>query len=87
MRKKSLGYYLVILILGSVVGTVLGDVLGLMLPEGVVRQFFLQTASFGVGPAPLSLRVIEFTFGFYLNINVIGILGIIIVGYLLRWMD
>jgi hypothetical protein len=65
----------------------LGDVIGLILPEGVVKQFFLNSASFGIGPMPLNLQVISLTFGFALHINIIGILGIIIVAYLLRWMD
>jgi hypothetical protein len=87
MRKKSPGFYLVIIILGSIIGTVLGEVIGLILPEGVVKQFFLKSASFGIGPAPLDLLVISLTFGFALNINIVGILGIIIIAYLLRWMD
>jgi len=87
MRKKSLGFYLVVLVLGAVIGTVLGDVLGLILPEGVVKQFFLKSASFSVGPAPLDLRVISLTLGFALHINFTGVLGIIIIAYLLRWMD
>lgn len=87
MRKKSLWYYLVIILLGGVVGTVLGDVIGLILPEGVVKEFFLKSASFGIGPIPLNLQVISLTFGFALHINIIGILGILIIAYLLRWMD
>jgi uncharacterized membrane-anchored protein len=87
MRKKSLGFYLVVLVLGAVIGTVLGDVLGLILPEGVVKQFFLKSASFSVGPAALDLRVISLTLGFALHINITGVLGIIIVAYFLRWLD
>lgn len=87
MRKKSLGFYLVVLVLGAVIGTVLGDVLGLVLPEGVVKQFFLKSASFSLGPAPLDLRVISLTLGFALHLNITGVLGIIIVAYFLRWLD
>ncbi|MCK6621851.1 MAG: DUF4321 domain-containing protein [Calditrichaceae bacterium] len=87
MRKKSLGFYVIIIILGSVVGSVLGDIVGLLLPEGVVKQFFMQSAGFGVGPALFDLKVITFTLGFSLNINIIGVLGIFMVAYFLRWLD
>lgn len=86
-KKKSIGYYLVVLILGGVVGSVLGDALGFILPQGVVREFLLKAAVFSVGPAPLNLKVFHITFGFGININIIGVVGILLVAYVLRWME
>lgn len=85
MRKKSLGWILVIILLGALIGSALGEVLALILPQGVVKEFFLRSASFSVGPATLNLIILTFTLGFSLKINVIGVLGIGFASYLLRW--
>ena len=85
MRKKSIGWILIIILLGALVGSALGEVLGLILPEGVVKEFFLRSAEFGVGPGTLNLVVFSFTLGFTLKVNVIGVIGIGLVAYFLRW--
>ncbi|RMI26235.1 MAG: DUF4321 domain-containing protein [Calditrichaeota bacterium] len=87
MKKKSVGYYMFVLILGGLVGSVLGDALGVVLPQGVVRDFFLKSAQFSIGPAPLNLRIISVTFGFAININIVGVLGIFLIAYFLRWIE
>lgn len=87
MRKKRLGFILIILLLGGLVGTALGEVLTLILPEGVVKEFFLRSASFGFSPTQINLVVITFTLGFSFKINIIGVIGVVVLGYLLRWLD
>ena len=66
-------------------GTVLGEVLAYILPEGVVKEFFLRSAEFGLGPATLNLVILTFTLGFSIKLNVISVLGIGIAAYFLRW--
>ncbi|NOQ96978.1 MAG: DUF4321 domain-containing protein [Calditrichae bacterium] len=66
-------------------GTALGEVLAYILPLGVVKEFFLRSAIFSVGPATLNLVAFTFTLGFSLKLNVIGIIGIGIAAYFLRW--
>ena len=85
MRKKSIGWILVIILLGALIGTTLGEVLALILPQGVVKDFFLRSAEFSVGPATLNLVILTFTFGFSIKMNVISVIGIGIAAYLLRW--
>jgi hypothetical protein len=85
MRKKSLAWFLVIILLGALIGSTLGEVLALVLPEGVVKEFFLRSAQFSVGPATLNLVIITFTLGFGIKLNVISVLGIGFAAYLLRW--
>lgn len=87
MRKKRLGFILIILLLGGLVGTALGEVLTLILPPGVVKEFFLRSASFGFSPTQINLVIITFTLGFSFKINIIGVIGIVVVGYMLRWLD
>jgi hypothetical protein len=87
MRKKSIGWILVIILLGALVGSALGEILAYVLPQGVVKEFFLRSAVFTLGPATLDIVILTFTLGFSLKINVIGILGIIIAAYFLRWLQ
>ena len=85
MRKKSLAWIFVIVLLGAFIGTALGEVLAYILPQGVVKEFFLRSAIFSLGPATLNLVVFTFTLGFSFKLNVIGIIGIGIAAYFLRW--
>jgi len=85
MRKKSLGWILVVIVLGAFIGTALGEVLAYILPQGVVKEFFLRSAIFSMGPATLNLVVFTFTLGFSFKLNVIGVIGIGIAAYFLRW--
>jgi len=87
MRRKSLGYVLVVVILGALIGSALGEVLAMLLPHGVVKEFFLRSANFSVGPAVLDLILFTVTLGFSLKLNVIGVLGIVMAAYILRWFD
>lgn len=85
MRRKNLGWIIMVLVIGALVGSALGEVLALILPPGVVREFFLRSAIFSFGPGDLDLSILKFTFGFSLKLNVIGALGVLLVGYILRW--
>lgn len=87
MRKKSIGWILLIILLGALIGSALGEILAYILPQGVVKEFFLRSAVFTLGPATLDIVILTFTLGFSLKINVIGILGIIIAAYFLRWLQ
>ena len=57
-QKKSVGAVFLILILGALVGTVFGEVIGLILPEGVVKQFFLKSIEPGFENFELKMLVI-----------------------------
>lgn len=84
-RYRKLGIFVLWLIAGAVIGSVVGQLLGLILPEGVVRQFFLSEASIGISPTTVDLAVITVTLGLSLKINVVGVLGILFAGYYFRW--
>ncbi len=85
MRKKPLGIIILILFLGAIIGSALGEIIALLLPAGVVKQFFLRSASIGFNPATIDLGILEFTLGFKFILNVTGIIGIAFAAYLLRW--
>lgn len=87
MRKKSIGFILIIIFFGALIGSALGEVVATLIPAGVVQQFFLKSAAASLGPATFDIIILTFTLGFSFKINVMGIIGILIAAYALRWVD
>lgn len=86
MRQRlSIGWVILAIIIGALMGSAIGEVIGLILPDGVVKDFFLRSISFGFGPANINLVIVSFTIGFNFSLNVIGVIGIIIAAYIFRW--
>lgn len=84
MRRISFRLLVLIIILGALIGTVIGQI-ALLLPEGVVKEFFVRSVTSGFDPATLDLNVFSLTFGFTFNLNISGVIGIAIAVYMLRW--
>ena len=78
---------LVILLFGCIIGTTLSQLFSLILPEGVVKQFFLQTAIIGWGDSTgwIDFNVIRFKSGFYIKISVLSLIGMMVSWYFLRY--
>ncbi|MDZ7344697.1 MAG: hypothetical protein ONA90_09335, partial [candidate division KSB1 bacterium] len=70
--KRSLGFVTVVLLLGALAGTLIGELIGLVLPAGVVKEFFLANGALGFGPATLNAVLFSITLGLTLKINVAG---------------
>ena len=85
MRKRSLGILILFLLLGATIGSALGKIIAFILPDGVVKQFFMRSATIGFDPVTINLGFISFTVGFEFILNVIGVVGIAFAAYLLRW--
>lgn len=85
MRKKSLGIILSVIFIGSIIGSAVGELIALIIPEGVVKQFFLRSVTIGFEPVTINLGILDFTLGFNFILNIIGVLGISFAAYLLRW--
>ncbi len=85
-QKRSIGIIFLTLILGAAMGTILGDLLAIGLPEGVVKQFFLQSVSWGLSPMTVDFIVITLTVGFRLKFSVTSIIGLAAVYYFLRYL-
>ncbi len=83
--KKNIGKVVMMIVLGALIGSLLGELVGLVLPEGVVKEFFLRTADIVFSPATLDLKVFTITLGFSLSLNSSGFIGILLAIYLLRW--
>jgi len=84
-QKKSVGAVLLILILGALIGSVFGEVIGLILPDGVVKQFFLRSINPGFKNVELRLLVIYINLTLQIKLNIVSVLGIALAAYILRW--
>jgi hypothetical protein len=87
MRKKSAVFVVFIIIIGAMIGTAIGEVIGILVPQGVVQDFFLKSASASLGPGTLDIILLTVTLGFSFKLNVMGVIGILIAAYALRWID
>jgi len=76
-----------VIIVGALIGSAIGEVIGILVPEGVVRDFFLKSASASLGPGTLDIILLTITLGFSFKLNVMGVIGILIAAYALRWID
>ncbi len=84
-RKRTVKFIFLILFFGILLGTLLGQLVGYIVPEGVVREFFVKSLTVGWQPVTLNLSLLTFTIGFSFNISVLSIFGIVIAWYYLRF--
>ncbi|SVA50461.1 uncharacterized protein METZ01_LOCUS103315 [marine metagenome] len=93
MDKRSIALIVLGLFTGAVIGGALGNLLGLLLPEGVVKDFFLTSVSFDLGGLVgketgviiLDLKIITLKFGLAMNMNFTSIIGLTTAYYILRY--
>lgn len=86
-NKRSIVIIFLILFFGCIVGTALSQLFGMILPEGVVKDFLLNSTPIGWGNSDewIDFSVIKFKTGFYINISVVSLIGMIISWYFLRY--
>ena len=90
MNKRSIGVIVLILFFGTLFGTLLGEFLGWMLPESVVKDFFLKSIDFSLSgyrgePLSLDFIMIAIKFGLELTFNFTSIIGFATAYYFLRY--
>ena len=90
MNKRSIGIIVLILFFGTLFGTLIGEFLGWMLPESVVKDFFLKSIDFSLGgyrgePLSLDFIMIAIEFGLKLTFNFTSIIGFATAYYFLRY--
>jgi hypothetical protein len=75
---KNMIWFLLVTVVGALLGSFLGKFIGLVLPDGAYKDLFATDISAGLAPATLNLRIIDVTFGCMLKFNVSAVLGIIV---------
>lgn len=84
--KKNVGKVIGILIIGAIIGSIISEIFALILPAGVVKEFFLASLPIGIeDPLSINLHFIEFSFSLMLRINVVGLIGMAFGYYLLKF--
>ena len=87
-QKRSMIFIFLILFFGAIIGSIISQLLGAILPEGVVKEFFLTSNSIGWGITPnnwVDLWVVRFKTGLFIDISVVSIFGMGISWYFLRY--
>jgi hypothetical protein len=93
LNKRSVAIIVLVLFVGAMIGTLLGEMLGWILPEGVVKKFFLTSVHFDLGglvgaeSGVIILDLIVFTLklGLSLTINFTSLIGLATAYYFLRY--
>lgn len=81
--KKNIGVYIIIIIIGLVIGSFIGEVLS----KNKLLTFLNYGRELGINidkPLTINLHVIKVSFAAMLNINIAGIIGCIILLYIFR---
>ena len=94
MQKREIHIIVISLFVGAVFGCVFGNIFSLLLPEGVVKDFFLTSINFDLGGLVnndlgiliIDLKVIVLKFGLSMSFNFTSVIGIAIAYYILRYL-
>ena len=84
-EKRNLLFIFLVLFVGASAGTALSSLVGFTMPDGVVREFFLNSKPLGWDPFTLNLQIITLTTGFTIDISVSSIIGMAFAWYFLRY--
>lgn len=78
-------FYVVVMIIGALMGTVLGEVVGVYAQSGVIHDIFVKGVDFGLAqPFNLDLKVFTLTFGASVKLNLASVLGMVLAALLVR---
>ena len=94
MKKRKLHFIVLSLFVGAIFGGVVGNIFSLVLPESVVKDFFLTSITFDLGGLVnndlgvfiIDLKVIVLKLGLSMSFNFTSIIGIAVAYYILRYL-
>ena len=87
-QKRNLAYIFLVLFIGAILGSIISQMISMVVPPGVVKDFFLTSHSIGWGSQSenwIELFVIRFKTGLFIDISVVSLLGMAISWYFLRY--
>ena len=94
MKKRKLYIIVLSLFIGAIFGGVVGSIFSLLLPESVVKDFFLTSITFDLGGLVnndlgvfvIDLKIIVLKFGLSISFNFTSVIGIAVAYYILRYL-
>ena len=94
MKKRRLHVIVLSLFIGAIFGGVVGNIFSLVLPESVVKDFFLTSITFDLGGLVnndlgvivIDLKIIVLKFGLSISFNFTSVIGIAVAYYILRYL-
>ena len=94
MKKRKLHVIVLSLFIGAIFGGVIGNIFALVLPESVVKDFFLTSITFDLGGLVdndlgvfiIDLKVIVLKLGLSMSFNFTSVIGIAVAYYILRYL-
>ena len=94
MKNRDISLIAIGLLVGAIIGGVIGNLMGWMLPEGVVKDFFLTSFNIDIGSSVgnqdgvviIDLKIIVLKFGLALSLNFTSVIGIAVAYYILRYL-
>ena len=94
MKKRKVHFIVLSLFVGAIFGGVVGNIFSLVLPESVVKDFFLTSITFDLGGLVnndigvfiIDLKVIVLKLGLSMSFNFTSIIGIAVAYYILRYL-
>jgi hypothetical protein len=84
--KENMGLTIFILIMGLILGSFVGELLGMVLPDGAVKMVMTTPLKIGFHPVSIDLHIFTLFLGFMIKINLFGFIGVLILGYSLKWL-
>ncbi len=94
MKKRKVHFIVLSLFVGAIFGGVVGNIFSLVLPESVVKDFFLTSITFDLGGLVnddlgvfiIDLKVIVLKLGLSMSFNFTSVIGIAVAYYILRYL-
>ena len=94
MKNRDISLIALGLLTGAIIGGVIGNLMGWMLPEGVVKDFFLTSFNLDIGSGfagnengviVIDLKIVTLKFGLALSLNFTSVIGLATSYYILRF--
>ena len=94
MKNRKLHIIVLSLFIGAIFGGVVGNIFSLVLPESVVKDFFLTSITFDLGGLVnndlgvfvINLKIIVLKLGLSMSFNFTSVIGIAVAYYILRYL-
>jgi hypothetical protein len=83
--SKNLGYFILILLIGTLIGAFIGKAIYKVFPaDSTIRDMLTVEITPGIQPTTLDLGIVDITFGAVIKLNITAVIGLIITAIIFR---